>query len=340
MKLRRLGEFGFIERIARRVPAAEGVRLGIGDDCAVTVPPPGEVLLTTSDLLIEEVHFRRQWCDLRDLGRKSVAVNVSDIAAMGGTPRHLYLGLGVPEQTTVEELDTFMAGLLAEAETYGLTLVGGDTCRSPGPLLIAITVEGSVAEGELVTRAGAQAGDALYVSGTLGDSALGLALLQARQEPDPFLARRHHLPRARVELGRELARRGVASAMIDLSDGLAGDLGHIVKASGVGARVEREALPLSESFRRRLQREDGLWSLALSGGEDYELLFTVPPQRQDAVPEVAATTGVALTRIGQIVTPDHGVTLLGRRDEELPWPQAGFNHFAAAAPNPPSRGAL
>jgi len=327
MKLGQLGEFGFIDRIARRVGAGSGVRLGIGDDCAATVVPPGELLLTTSDLLIEEVHFRRQWTGLRDLGRKSVAVNVSDIAAMGGTPRHLYLGLGIPRQTALEELDAFMDGLLVEAESYGVTLVGGDTCGSPGPLLISITVEGTIPETELVTRDGARPGDAIFVSGTLGDSALALRKLQTDEAPDPYLAQRHHAPRARTGLGRALARARAASAMIDVSDGLLADLGHVLKASGVGARLERETIPLSPPFRRELEKDGGLWDLALAGGEDYELLFTVPSGKQAVLDQVAEEVELPLTRLGSITSPDDGIVVKDRHGRDCRLPNAGFNHF-------------
>ncbi|MEJ2202408.1 MAG: thiamine-phosphate kinase [Desulfuromonadaceae bacterium] len=170
MKLSDLGEFGIIERIRQLVAATPGVVVGIGDDCAVLEIPPGEHLLTSTDLLLEEVHFRRCWTDPYRLGRKAVSVNVSDIAAMGGTPRQLYLGLAVPPAFAVAELDAFMAGFLSACSDYGAVLVGGDTCRSPGPLLISVTVEGSVAKQEQVCRSGARPGDAIYVSGTLGES--------------------------------------------------------------------------------------------------------------------------------------------------------------------------
>jgi thiamine-monophosphate kinase len=258
VNLAELGEFGFIDRIGRAVPAAgTGVVLGIGDDCAALELPAGELLLTTTDLLIEQVHFRRNWTDWRTLGRKSVAVNVSDIAAMGGTPRHLFLGLAVPAGTRVEELDAFLAGFLEAAGHYGATLTGGDTCGSPGPLMISVTAVGAVPEEQLVRRSGARPGDAVYISGTLGDSGLALQLLLAGEAPDPFLARRHHDPEARTDLGRALAQANLPTAMIDVSDGLLADLGHLLKASGVGAAIEAAAIPLSPPFRRALALEPG-----------------------------------------------------------------------------------
>jgi thiamine-monophosphate kinase len=327
MKLESLGEFGLIDRIRRSVKPGEGLRLGIGDDCAAFLPPPGQLLLTTTDMLIEGVHFRRQWTDFNRLGRKSVAVNVSDIAAMGGEPRHLYLGLAVPEDVTVEDLDRFTAGFLESAEGYGATLAGGDTCRSPGPLIISVTAEGTVSETELIRRDGARAGDALFVSGTLGDSALALHLLQKGQIPEPYLEQRHHDPEARTRLARALAASDAVSAMIDLSDGLLGDIQHILAASGVGAWIETEALPLSPPFRQAVRKDPTLSELAWSGGEDYELLLSVSPEREKRLAPIAETLGLPLTRIGTVTPRDDGLTLRDRHGRPVPISAAGFNHF-------------
>lgn len=331
MKLAELGEFGFIDRIGRSVAPGAGVLLGIGDDCAALTLPPGELLLTTTDLLIEQVHFRREWTDLRTLGRKSVAVNVSDIAAMGGVPRHLFLGLAVPAGMSVEELDEFLAGFLEAADHYGATLAGGDTCSSPGPLLISVTAEGTVPEGELVRRSGARPGDAVYVSGTLGDSGLALQQLQAGETPEPLLARRHHDPEARTGLGRALARAAIPTAMIDVSDGLLADLGHILKASQVGAAIEAAALPLSEPFRRALALEPTLLDLALAGGEDYELLFTVQPEREADLAELARFTGVPMTRLGRVTAPEEGLIVIDRDGRPVPPRKTGYDHFGRSA---------
>jgi thiamine-monophosphate kinase len=331
VKLADLGEFGFIDRIARSIPPAAGVRLGIGDDCAALSLPPGELLLTTTDLLIEQVHFRRDWTDLRTLGRKSVAVNVSDIAAMGGTPRHLFLGLAVPVGMSVEDLDAFVAGFLEAARHYGATLAGGDTCRSPGPLLISVTAEGAVPERELVRRSGARLGDAVYVSGTLGDSGLALQLLLAGEAPEPFLARRHHDPEARSGLGRALAKAAIPTAMIDISDGLLSDLGHILEASQVGATIEAAALPLSDPFRRALALEPTLLDLALAGGEDYELLFTVQPEREAGLAELTGSVGVPVTRLGKVTAPQEGLIVIDRDGRPIEPRKTGYDHFGRGA---------
>lgn len=327
MRLSQLGEFGFIERIRRSASAGEGLRLGIGDDCAATTVAPGELLLTSKDLLIEEVHFRRSWTDLRLLGRKSVAVNVSDIAAMGGAPRHLFLALAIPPDMSVEDLDAFVAGFLEAARENGAVLAGGDTCRSPGPFTVSVTAEGAVPEGQLVRRAGARPGDAVYVSGTVGDSALALQTLLAGERPEAFLAGRHHDPSARTGLGRALAAAGIPSAMIDLSDGLLADLGHILSASGVGARIDEEALPLSAPFRRALAQTPDLLELALSGGEDYELLFTVPPEREADLSRLASTLTVPLTRVGGVTSPDGGLLVKDRHGGIRRPSHPGYDHF-------------
>lgn len=325
MSLASLGEFGLIARIRGAVSDPAELPLGIGDDCAAALVPPGELLLTTTDLLIEGVHFRRDWTTPRALGRKSVAVNVSDIAAMGGTPRQLFLGVGLPADFPLAEIEAFLEGVLEAAAAYGATLAGGDTCRSPGGLFISVTAQGSVPQQQLLTRGGARPGDAIYVSGTLGDSALALRQLQQGLLPDPDLASRHHDPQARVALGRQLASANLASALIDLSDGLLGDLGHILTASGVGARLLPESLPLSQPLRSMLPDLQAQWELALTGGEDYELLFTVAPEREAAVTALA-TTALPLTRIGEIRS-ESGLELVAADGTSLPPPAGGFKHF-------------
>jgi len=312
VKLAELGEFGLIGRLRKNVAEGRGVVTGIGDDCAVTLVEPGHRLLTTTDLLLEGIHFRRDWTDMRRLGRKSVSVNVSDIAAMGGTPRHLSLGLGLPGDMTVEEFDLFMEGFLEAAEDYGATLTGGDLSRSPGPLMIAVTAHGTIEVSRHILRSGARPGDALYLSGTLGDSALALRLLEQGEVPDPFLARRLHDPQARTGLGRVLAMEGVPSAMIDVSDGLLADLGHILDDSNAGAEIDGEALPLSDPFRKAVAEDRSLLELAWGGGEDYELLFTVPPGRECSLKGPAFLALGPLTRIGTLVPRKKGLTIDGR----------------------------
>jgi thiamine-monophosphate kinase len=327
MKLADLGEFGFIERIREAVARSKGtgVRVGIGDDCAVLELPPGQVLLTSTDLLIEEVHFSSDWSDWRGLGSKCVSVNVSDVAAMGGCPRHLYLGLAIPGTMAMEDLDAFLEGFLEAAAGYGAVLVGGDTCRSPGPLMISVTVEGAAPTDQVVNRSGARPGDAIYVSGALGDSALALKRLQSGQPVAEILADRHHQPQARVALGRALAEARLPSAMIDVSDGVLADLGHILEASAVGARLEQALFPLSSEFSQAMIEEPGLFDLALSGGEDYELLFTVPADKEPLLAELMAD--VPVTRIGTVTEAELGFLLVDEAGQVRPVKAKGFNHF-------------
>lgn len=327
MKLAELGEFGMIERIRRVAPSHPGLRLGIGDDCAVTTLAADEELLTTTDLLLEGIHFRRDWTDLRRLGRKCVSVNVSDIAAMGGEVRALYLGLGLPANFESEALDELLAGVIEATAGYGAALAGGDTCRSPGPLLLAVTAEGAVPRGGAVQRSGARPGEDLFVTGCLGDSALALRELLTGRQPSPYLASRHFDPSARTGLGRALAVTGIATAMIDLSDGLLADLGHLLAASHCGAELEAAALPLSTAFAAALAAEPGLLELALGGGEDYELLFAAPSARSNDIRELAAAQGLDISRIGRLTLPEHGLTVKDRSGRPLPLRHCGYDHF-------------
>lgn len=329
MKLTELGEFGLIERIRRRAGEDENLLLGIGDDCALAEVPEGRQLLTTTDMLLEQVHFRRDWTDLRTLGRKCVAVNVSDIAAMGGRPRHLYAGLAAPEDVTLEQIDALVEGMLEACSRYGVTLAGGDTCRSRGGLVVSLTLQGDIARGRAVSRAGAAAGDLICVSGTLGDSALALEDLMNERPVDPRLLARHNDPEARAALGAALAEAGAATAMIDLSDGLLADLGHILEASKVGARIELAELPLSEAFRGRAGEHRRLFELALSGGEDYELLFTAAESDWPALQRLAGRTETPVSCIGRVIE-EPKLALVDAAGRPYRPGGEGFNHFSKA----------
>ncbi len=318
-------EFRLIERIRALAPSRLEVEEGIGDDCAVLNPPAGERLLVTSDLLLEGVHFRRDWTTAADLGAKSVAVNLSDLAAMGARPLALVLGLGVPDDFPAGQLDALITGFCREAADCGVALVGGDTCRAQQFLTVAVTAFGTAPPGRIVRRSGARVGDLLLVSGELGDSALALRLLQRGGLPPPELAARHHRPRARVELGMRLAAAGV-HAMIDLSDGLIGDLGHLLAASGVGAEIETGRLPLSRAFRRALAADPELLSLALGGGEDYELLLAAEPARVDFLQQLAAGAGERLTVIGRVVDDPQALWLIGEDGDRRRAVPEGYRH--------------
>lgn len=327
MKLKDLGEFKLIERIRQKVIDSKGVYRGIGDDAAELCLPEGHHLLTSTDLLVEEVHFRRSWTDCKDLGHKAVAVNLSDIAAMGGTPRYLYIGLACPGETDLADITAFLDGALDEAGRHGVTLVGGDTCRSPGPWLISVTIEGSALKGQAVGRNGARPGDLVMVSGTLGDSALALQLLQEGKTPDENLAVRHHRPAARVELGRQLGEQRLTSAMIDISDGLVSDLEHILQASQVDGIIDEDLLPLSKAFLSHMGRAPAVQSLALFGGEDYELLFTVSPENAAAAINTGAALQLPVTAIGTIQKGSGKLVLRDKEGEVRPILVRGYDHF-------------
>lgn len=316
-------EFALIHWIKEQAGEDNRLICGIGDDCSIDQLAPDQQLLTSTDLLIEDIHFKREWTSMFDLGRKSVAVNVSDIAAMGGVPRALYLGVGRPKQVSERELKEFMQGFIGEVQRYDAVLAGGDTSTSPGPLIIAVTVHGHIKKGTAVERCRAQVGDAIYVSGTLGDSALALQSLTSGRIPPPELLQRLHTPEARVAIGRSLSQEGLASAMLDVSDGLLADLGHILSASGVGAEINIPALPLSAAFRHELEKNEAQIDLALAGGDDYELLFTSPRHDLDQCSPYKGRVvkiGVITPGSGTVVRQeDGGIYHCGRR---------GYDHFA------------
>lgn len=321
-KEHRLGEFGLIRWIQQQAGSGRHLSLGIGDDCSIQIQQADQDLLTSTDLLIEGIHFNRDWTSLFDLGRKSAAVNISDIAAMGGTPQSLFLGLGRPQGINDAEVEEFLSGFLLEARAYGAVLAGGDTCASPGPLMISVTVQGTIATGAAVCRRGASYGDVIYVSGCLGDSALALHLLQSGRQPDACLAERFHTPSPQVTLGRKLSERQLATAMLDISDGLLADLGHILEVSGGGAELEVDKLPLSRSFQEALKGDPALIDFALAGGEDYELVFT------SAVKDLEKQTDLtsAVTRIGRICRQP-GIRLRQADGDLYQCRRGGFDHF-------------
>lgn len=281
MHISQIGEFGFISRFAPRfLKNVPGGVLGIGDDCAVIPDEGGRVKLVTTDMLVEYVHFVRGHISPEELGRKALTVGLSDIAAMGGEPEHALLSLALPADIEVAWMDRFFDGLAELCEQTGTVLVGGDTTRSLGPMVVDLAVIGAMARGRVKYRSGARAGDIICVTGTLGDSAGGLKVLEEGLDLDDAdhaaLVERHHRPRAHLAEGQWLAGHPAVHAMMDLSDGLSGDLRRIMRRSECGARVELDRLPVSEELRRAAER--GGWDLArlaACGGEDYCLLLTV-----------------------------------------------------------------
>ena len=318
-------EFSLIQRWFTRPAAASvaaPVALGIGDDCALLELPPGQQLAVSIDTLVEGVHFKHGAEPLA-LGHKALAVGLSDLAAMGATPAWATLALTLP---AIDDawLDGFSAGLFALAGRYGVQLVGGDTCR--GPLSITLQLHGLLPTGQALTRSGARPGDGIWVSGWPGEASLALAAqlgeLELKADTQELLQQRLDRPEPRVDLG--LALRGVASAAIDLSDGLAADLGHILERSGVGARLLWSRVPLSPALLANLD-VDRARRRVLSGGDDYELCITVPAGRERCMAEVEARHGVGFTRIGEIVREPGLVCVdgAGQRRELAP----GYRHF-------------
>jgi thiamine-monophosphate kinase len=316
----RMGEFDLIAKFfTRRVTRAA---LGVGDDCALFATSPGMQLAVSSDMLVEGRHFLPTVQPAR-LGHKALAVNLSDLAACGAKPMAFTLALALPRVDEVF-LDGFARGLLALADAHGCELVGGDTTQ--GPLNICITVFGEVPTGQALLRSGAQAGDDLYVSGMLGDARLALEVFRGTLALDgaAFEAVRTAMeqPRPRVALG--LALRGLATSAIDVSDGLLGDLGHVLRRSGVGAEVQVDALPRSDVLRAlpdALQRE-----CTLAGGDDYELVFTAAPQHGARVAAAALTAQVSVTRIGRIDAAP-GLRLTDRDGRTVANTFGAFDHF-------------
>ncbi len=334
MRLSDLGEFGLIDRIAANIAARSSVKIGIGDDAAAIEPEAGHLSLLTSDMLIEGVHFDLKLSDPVALGRKSLAVNLSDLAAMGAKPKYFLLSLAIPKTMTLEFLDDFIKGLMQRAQQFHVTLIGGDTCSSKGGLAISITAIGEQLPDLVVSRTGAQPGDLIFVTGTVGDSALGLELLRKGVQSGP-LVMRHLDPEPRVSAGVTLAESRMATSMIDISDGLLADLGHILDGSGVGARVDLAGIPLSEPYNEVVANySEDPFAMALSGGEDYELLFTVPQLHREQVLSRMAECNVNVSLIGEITASDQILSIITPDGLTYETRQKGYNHFVLSHPSP------
>lgn len=322
------GEFELIARYFDRVTSSRrDVEKGIGDDCALLTLPEKQTLAISTDTLVEGVHFLRD-IHPSDLGYKALAVNLSDLAAMGADPAWLTLALTLPEVNEAW-LKDFSDSLFELLDYYDMQLVGGDTTR--GPLSLTLGIHGLVPQGRALKRSGARPGDWIYVTGTLGDSAAGLVLLQHhRKINDPVaheaLIKRHLRPMPRILQGQAL--RDLATSAIDLSDGLISDLRHILKASDCGARLNLDALPLSAVMKQHFEPDQALrW--ALSGGEDYELCFTVPEINRGALDVALGHYGVPFTCIGQMAPQSDGLVLL-QSGKPVESDLKGFDHFGRA----------
>lgn len=337
-RVRDVGEFGLIELLEASLPpdirASTGLELGIGDDAAVWQPSPGEHIVVTTDSLVEGVHFRLDWTDWERLGNKALAVNISDIAAMGAHPRLAVVSLGLDGDERVGDLQALYRGLGALARRYAMTIAGGDIVRSPSGVVLHVTALGETRGRRVLSRSGASPGDLIGVTETLGASAAGMRLLELDAD-DPRrraatagqLIEAHLMPEPRVALGAALLQHGATAAM-DLSDGLLGDLPKLLAASGVAARLDEGEIPVAAAVRALFPAE---WNdLAFRGGEDYELLFTAPRRAWEGIEGAAQTSGGTVTAIGEVVGRESATPIIeitardGTRRAASP---GAFDHF-------------
>lgn len=310
--------------LSRGFPGA----LDLTDDAALMQVPAGEELVVTVDAMVAGVHFLAD--DPADLvARKLIRVNLSDLAAKGAAPVGVLLAAAFPAGVTADWLGRFAAGLGEDLAHFGIALIGGDTVATPGPLTLSLTAFGRVPVGSALLRRGARAGDDIWVSGSLGDGALGLLAAQAAlpdlgADDNAWLADRYRLPRPRTNVGPNLI--GMAHAGMDISDGLVQDLGHLCRASGLAAEIEAARLPLSRAAARALEFNQTRLASVLEGGDDYELLFTAAPGRASDIAALGERTGVALTRIGRMV-PGSGVSVLAADGSRIETGRGGWRHF-------------
>ncbi|MGE5506435.1 MAG: thiamine-phosphate kinase [Actinomycetota bacterium] len=319
----RLDEFALIAELFAPLSAGFPGALGLTDDAAFIPPVDGAETVVTVDAMVAGVHF------LPDdppalVARKLVRVNLSDLAAKGATPFAVLLAAAFPAGTDAAWLRAFAAGLAEDVNGFGVALIGGDTVATPGPLTLSLTAMGRVAQGRGLLRSGARQGDHIWVSGTVGDAALGLKVLQGHLPASDHLAGRYRLPQPRVGLGPRLV--GLASAAMDVSDGLVQDLGHLCRASGLGAEVDATLVPLSDAAAAALAADQTLLASILAGGDDYELLFTAPAEATAAIQAAAAQAGVAVTAIGRMVAGQE-VDVRGPDGKPLTLAHGGWRHF-------------
>ncbi|MBI3358703.1 MAG: thiamine-phosphate kinase [Nitrospirae bacterium] len=338
LRVSSIGEFGLIRRIKKNaqkqlervcVPCDPAILLGIGDDAAAVLPSPGNCLLVTTDILLEKTHFDLALSSFFQIGYKSIAVNLSDIAAMGGVPRFYLVSLGLTGKESVSDMDHLYQGMFWAGHEAGISLIGGNTARSAF-LLISITLLGEIPKNEMVMRSGANVGDCLYVTGTLGDSAAGLEILQKRMRKGTFrgLPSKHQMPMARWREGRLLAQNQIPSAMIDLSDGLSSDLSHLAIQSGVGARLECKNIPISPTLKRYAKSIGANpYDYALHGGEEYELLFCVPEEKRDKLEALIQNGEIEARQIGKLIPKRNGILVKGIDGAIYKLRPSGYDHF-------------
>ncbi len=332
--IKSIGEFGLIEKIRESLKTKKpSVVLGVGDDAAIFKPTPGNELVFTTDMLVEGRHFDFKFTSPWQLGAKTMAVNLSDCAAMGAKPTVAVVSLGLPKNYPVADLEAFYDGMKSWGESFGAQIVGGDTVGSDS-FVVNIALIGEVESGRALKRSGAKEGEALFVTGTIGDSAAGLHALQhpsaKAKDAASLLVKRHLTPVPRFAVGRALSTQKLATSAIDISDGLSSEIHHLCEESGVGAEIHEEALPLSPALLNYCEVHSlNPVTLALDGGEDYELLFTTPLSKiSDVIRKLPGETGVGCKSIGRMVPKSKGITFITRKGERAPLKSKGFNHFA------------
>ena len=336
MKIKDIGEFGLIERIhAKAGRSSYPVVIGIGDDASVLDVGPRNQIVTTTDMLVEGVHFLSDSIEPFDLGFKSHAVNLSDIAAMGAAPAQSFLSFGLPPDMEVETIDTFLDGFMEVGE--GVPLSGGDTVSSPQGWLISVTVIGTAPAGRVLRRDSAVRGETIWLCGPVGDSAAGLSILLGQttkldEQGAQFLIKSHNRPLPQVRMGRILLEAGISNCAIDVSDGLLQDLGHICERSKLGAELELESIPLSSPIKELATANDlDPYRWALRGGEDYSLLFTVKPENEKKLLTVLEKEEIAAVPIGRTV-PGKGIVVYRDGSPMETGPDGGFDHFRSHPP--------
>jgi len=317
-------EFALIARHFRPL-AGEGA-LDLADDAAVLDIPDGRRLVIAADAMVEGVHYLPD-DPPETIGRKLLRVNLSDLAAMGAAPLGYLMTTVLARGTPDDWIAGFAEGLAEDQRDFGLTVLGGDTAATPGPTCLSLTILGTVAPGAVLRRAGARPGDDVWVSGTIGDGALGLRVLRGELPGDAegHLARRYRLPEPRLALGQGIAT--IAAAGMDVSDGLVQDLGHLCRAAGCGAEIEAAAVPLSGAARELVVRDPALLAAVLTGGDDYELLFAAAPAAAGALRDAAARVGVAITRIGRMVAAPPEVAVIADDGQPMRLARGGWSHF-------------
>lgn len=341
MELCKIGEFGLINKLRHKTKKrSKAIKIGIGDDCAV-IPNSNCDVLTTTDMLIENVHFDLRYFSPEMLGKKAIAVNLSDIAAMGGKPLYILVSLGIPTSFQTKYVEELYGGVESMAGIHNCSIIGGDISKSLCGLIINITVIGEIEKNAFISRAGAKTKDKIFVTGVLGDSAAGLDLLKGTcilkkpngRKPGKAsfknkIIRKHLLPVPRLEEGEILAKSIGASAMIDLSDGLASDLKRICEESQCGARIFLDKIPLSKAIRLfGKSSKKNIYDYALYGGEDYELLFTINEKKTQRLQKKWQKMKIPITNIGEILDRENGVTLVNSKGKEGPLLKSGYDHF-------------